>query len=235
MWKIASNFVLILIVTGVTPTLAQAEVFIMNPLSEKPCEIVANVKTTDKALVKLVKKYGAKARIVQPATSIKESGQRVAMIELPTKNGSMLFSIMEGTQEQCYDSISSMRTKLDIQESPYDLQPSANWIRVGGIPDGSRTDYVDSRSIWTDEFGLIRLWVKQKYIVLQKAPNGARFISAKFSLALNCHDHTTAVTALGYYDKNDNVVQHVETERSQWSFTEPPPESMPNVLLRSHC
>lgn len=232
--KIASLCGIAVLMIGFAPATALAEIFIANPTVDKPCELVTGVKTTDNALVKLVKQFGAKAKIIQAPTNIKSNGQRVAMLELPTTNGPLLFAVMDGGLEQCYSFVANVRDSPKKRENS-DSPSTANWVRVGALPDGSRTDFVDSHSVRTDESGLIRLWLKQERPILQTGPNAIRFSFTKVSLALNCQDYTAAPTSLGYYDNEGKVVLQAETQRSEWNFTESPPESLYIVLLRSYC
>lgn len=216
------------------PATTLAEIYIANPAVDKQCELVIGVKTTDSAVVNLVKQFGAKAKVIHAPANIKSNGQRVALLELPTKNGPSLFTVMDGDIEQCKNFVANTKESINKREKS-DSPTAANWVRLGALPDGSRTDFVDRNSVRTDGSGLIRLWLKQEHPIPQAGPNAIRFSSTKVSLALNCKDYTTAPTSIGYYDNDGAVVLQAEKQRSEWNFTESPPDSLLFVLLRSHC
>lgn len=223
--------IVVIIISIIVSILVRADVFIINPTKDQPCEIF-DTKTIESALVELVKQFGKKAKVIQPPTNIKSNGRRIALIELPTKDGPMLFGITDGTIEWCYEWAVGVKAQLKNLEKP---KLKSDWIRIGGTPDGSRNDYVDNGSIYTDESGLVRLLVKLKHSSIQKTPDGHNFNTSTISYALNCKDNTIAWTALSYYDKNGNVVRHTEVENSKWNFTDAELESLPSLLLGTHC
>lgn len=233
-WQNIKQTLRILLFTSIT-LIGQAygDVFKCDVLSEKPCEVIKGVSTTDVAIDKLTNKFGPMLRVVQYSI-IQETGQNIVNIEIREKQNVRSFLVADGSAEQCNALLENIRAKMKLKARNEDLTESANWIRIGVTPDG-RTDYVDSNTIRKDDSGLVRLWVKQEYASPHRGPKNIIFSKVIVSIALNCKQLTTSPTALAYYDTHNNLLLQSSQQRFNWNFTESQPESLQSVLLRHHC
>jgi hypothetical protein len=216
------------------PNLDQA-VFMASPDIDSPCKAIPGIHTVDDGVKYFFKKYGSRAVLARTGRTIKSTGQRVAMVELPTESAPALFVLMDGTLKQCSEFFDATKLKNENQHRQANLRHIEEWIRVGSTLDGARTDYVDAASIIKGGDGLIRLTVKQKFDPPQISAKGSEIVEARVALVLNCTESASAVSLLNQYDKNNTLLEHVESDKLQWIITAETDNSLRGTLLRSHC
>ena len=216
------------------PNLDQT-IFMTSPHIDSPCKAIPGIYTVDDGVRYFQKKYGSRAVPTSTAHTIKSTGQRVAMIELPTETASALFALIDGTLKQCNDFFDATKLKLKNQNRRANLKPLEEWVRIGATPDGARTDYLDAASIIKGSDGLIRLKVKQTFDPPHISANGSEIVEARVTLLLNCTQSASAVSLLNQYDKNSTLTEHVESDKLQWTVTAETDSSLRGTLLRSHC
>jgi hypothetical protein len=209
-------------------------IFMASPQIGSPCKVIPNIHTVNDGVKYFLKKYGKESSLVSNAR-IENTGQTVAIIELPTEDSFALFTLMDGTLKQCRKIYDSTALKMKDQQHLTNDSKLEEWVRVGSTLDGARTDYVDASSIIKDDNGLIRLTVKQLFSSPQISAKGSDFFEARVGLVLNCTENASAVFFINQYDRNTALVDHIESSKLQWAITSETDSSLRGSLLRGNC
>jgi hypothetical protein len=218
---------------ALSPDMKQT-IFMASPQIGSPCKVMPNIHTVNDGVKYFLMKYGKESSLISNRR-IENTGQTVAIIELPTEDSSALFTLMNGTLKQCRELFALTALKMKDQKHLTNDSKLEEWVRVGSTLDGARTDYVDASSIIKDDNGLIRLTVKQLFSSPQISPKGSEFFEARVGLVLNCTENASAVFFINQYDRNTALVDHIESDKLQWAITPETDSSLRGSLLRGNC
>jgi hypothetical protein len=217
-------FTVTAILVALSPVNALADVFMANALSDESCNVISGAKSTDSGVSILSKKFGSGSKVVRPPTTIKSTGQRVAIMELSTGADTLNVAVIDGSLNKCYEFVDMTRTLLsedpEKAEAIRKLRPVPIWKRIGA---DSKADYfIDQRSLRSDDAENVLLTMQQAFFNTQTSEDGYQYIERRVGLALNCTNRTYALTASGLFGKNEKIV-HIygmkgEYEPSKWSF-----------------
>jgi hypothetical protein len=164
-------------------------------------------------------------------------------MELPSSKTNRVdqVSIVDGKLDQCYEIVDALRRKL--QKIPAmgsvinKLRPVPIWTLIGR--DTNSDYYTDSNSLQIDSSGLLNLTMKQSYFKPENSDDGYRFTERRAGVSLDCQNHTYAVTGLGLFNKNNEIV-HIygmngEFESSKIVFVKTTEDDGALHSLTTHC